>query len=130
MRSKLSVDDIRARLKQIKAFVVDQDGTAYLESQPFPWTIPFLASLTSRGIKYLFLSNNSSKSKTEHLHKLSSQGIAVADEQILSSSEATIEYLHSLNNKSQNFSPKYKWSVSPPTQESLNKPPRFLHQKK
>jgi len=98
MRSKLSVDDIRARLKKIKAFVVDQDGTAYLESHPFPWTIPFLRSLTERGIKYLFLSNNSSKSKAEHLHKISSQGIGVSDQQILSSGEATIEYLRSLNN--------------------------------
>lgn len=90
--------DIQKRLKNIKAFVIDQDGTAYLEQQTFPWTLPFLKGLAERKIRYLFLSNNSSKSREQHRLKLASIGIDVGYRQILSSGDATIEHLKSLNN--------------------------------
>lgn len=92
----LTEDEIRTRLKEIQAFVLDQDGTTYLEYKPFEWTGDFLKGLEERGKKYLFLSNNSSKSKKEHIEKLASLGISVQPEQILSSGDATIEYLLSL----------------------------------
>jgi len=96
MLPKYSVSEIQQRLKRIKAFVIDQDGTTYLENQPFPWTVPFLKGLEERNIKYLFLSNNSSKSRKEHQQKLASIGINVHEDQILSSADATIEYLKTL----------------------------------
>ncbi len=86
----------KARLKNIKAFVIDQDGTTYLESHPFSWTVPFLKGLDERGIKYLFLSNNSSKSHQEHISKLAEIGIPVTTDQVLSSGDATIEYMKTL----------------------------------
>jgi len=92
----LSEEEIREKLKNIEAFVLDQDGTLYLEYQSFPWTVDFLKGLDQRGIRYLFISNNSSKSVDEHVKKLSDLGIPAKREQILSSSEATIEYLKSL----------------------------------
>ena len=96
MDPRYSKSEIRKRLRNIRAFVIDQDGTTYLENQPFPWTPEFLAGLDERGIRYLFLSNNSSKSRAEHRSKLASIGIEVNEEQILSSADATIEYLKTL----------------------------------
>lgn len=93
---KLNEKQIREKLKNIEAFVLDQDGTLYLEYEFFPWTLDFLKGLDQRGINYLFLSNNSSKSCNEHIKKLSELGITAKQEQILSSSESTIEYLKSL----------------------------------
>jgi len=90
--------EVRRKLKSIKAFVIDQDGTTYLENQSFPWTLPFLNGLKQRGIRYLFLSNNSSKSREEHCKKLASIGIDVTEDQILSSADATIEYLKTVPN--------------------------------
>lgn len=92
----LNEHQIREKLKNIEAFVLDQDGTLYLEYQPFSWTVEFLEGLQERGIQYLFLSNNSSKSVKEHIKKLSNLNIKANAEQILSSGEATIEYLKSL----------------------------------
>jgi 4-nitrophenyl phosphatase len=93
MEPRLSETNVRERLKNIKAFVIDQDGTTYLENQTFSWTRDFLNGLDQKGIRYLFLSNNSSKSRNEHCKKLISSGVNVTEEQILSSSDATIEYL-------------------------------------
>ena len=95
--SKYTEAEVKEKLKKVKAFIIDQDGTAYLEQKVFPWAVPFLKGLQERGIKYLFLSNNSSKSRKEHHDKLSSIGINVSLEHILSSADATIEYLYSLN---------------------------------
>jgi 4-nitrophenyl phosphatase len=91
--SRFSKAELAAKLAAVKAFVLDQDGTTYLETQPFPWTLPFLQGLKSRGINYLFLSNNTSKSADEHYNKLVSLGIEVTPQQILSAGEATISYL-------------------------------------
>ncbi len=96
MQAKLTEMQVRERLKDIKAFVIDQDGTTYLENQTFPWTTDFLKGLEQRGIRYLFLSNNSSKSRAEHCRKLAESGIHASEEQILSSADATIEYLKTL----------------------------------
>ncbi len=93
---KLNEKQIREKLKSIEAFVLDQDGTLYLEYEFFPWTLDFLKGLDQKGISYLFLSNNSSKSRNEHIKKLSELGITATPEQILSSAESTIEYLKSL----------------------------------
>ena len=94
----LNESEIREKLKNIEAFVLDQDGTLYLEYESFPWTVDFLNVLDKKGLRYLFLSNNSSKSCDEHIKKLSEIGIAAKSEQILSSAESTIEYLKSLKN--------------------------------
>ncbi len=96
MEPRLAEAEVRERLENIKAFVIDQDGTTYLENQTFPWTPDFLKGLDQRGIRYLFLSNNSSKSRAEHCKKLASGGIHVTEKQILSSADATIEYLKTL----------------------------------
>ena len=96
--NKLSTSEIRNRFKNIDAFLLDQDGTIYLEYESFPWTVDFLKGLDKCGKKYVFLSNNSSKAHNEHIQKLAHFGITASSEQILSSGDATIEYLKSLEN--------------------------------
>ncbi len=51
------------RLDNVKAVFLDMDGTIYHGSTIYPTTLPFLAFLKARGIKYAFCSNNSSYSK-------------------------------------------------------------------
>jgi len=96
MEPRLSEMEVRERLQNIKAFVIDQDGTTYLEHQTFSWTSDFLKGLDRHNIRYLFLSNNSSKSRSEHCKKLNAGGVNATKDQILSSSDATIEYLKTL----------------------------------
>lgn len=96
MEPRLTEAEVRERLKHIKAFVIDQDGTTYLENRPFPWTSDFLKGLDEHNIRYLFLSNNSSKSRAEHCEKLKAGGVNATNEHILSSADATIEYLKTL----------------------------------
>ncbi len=59
-----------ARLGEKELFLLDMDGTIYLDRDLFPWTIPFLEAVKARGGKYRFLTNNSSKSGQDYIEKL------------------------------------------------------------
>ena len=70
------------------------DGTIYLGKKLLPGAKEFLGLLDARKVKYLFLTNNSSKSAEQYVRKLKSFGIETSEEQILTSGEATALYLH------------------------------------
>lgn len=76
-----------------KLFLLDMDGTIYLDKTIFPDTIPFLDAVKSRGARALYLTNNSSKSVKKYVEKLSSMGIEATEDDFLTSTDATIVYL-------------------------------------
>jgi HAD superfamily hydrolase (TIGR01457 family) len=84
-------------LSSTRCFILDMDGTFYLDDHLLPGAAEFLPLLRSRGIRYLFLTNNSSRSKAEYVQKLRRLGIEVVDEDIFTSGEATALYLQSSN---------------------------------
>ena len=69
------------------------DGTIYLDDDLFDGTIDFLNYVRSIGGKYMFLTNNSSKSVTAYVDKLARIGIASTAEDFLTSTDATILYI-------------------------------------
>ncbi len=73
------------------------DGTLYLGGRLFPETLPFLDTLEKTARKYIFFTNNSSKSRVEYLEKLSAMGIKTSPERIITSGTATISHIRSLN---------------------------------
>ena len=50
------------QLKDKKFFLLDMDGTIYLVNDLFDGTLDFLAEIKRKGGRYLFVTNNSSKS--------------------------------------------------------------------
>lgn len=83
------------RIKNIKAFALDMDGTVYLGKRLLPGTPPFLQMCRDRGIPYVFLTNNSSKSCADYVKKLKGMGIDADLSNVMTSGDATIRYLHS-----------------------------------
>lgn len=57
-------------LAQKRLFLLDMDGTIYLDEDLFPGTLPFLEHVKQAGGKYLFLTNNSSRSVETYIQKL------------------------------------------------------------
>ena len=80
-------------ISEKKLFLLDMDGTIYLDKTVFPDTIPCLTSVKEKGARYLFLTNNSSKSVKAYVEKLSSMGITATEDDFLTSTDATIVYL-------------------------------------
>ncbi|MBP0981322.1 MAG: HAD-IIA family hydrolase [Oscillospiraceae bacterium] len=81
-------------LKKKKLFLLDMDGTIYLGDDLFDGTIDFLNEVRARGGKYLFVTNNSSRSVNAYVERLLKMGIDFTTaEDFLTSVDALIWYL-------------------------------------
>ena len=84
---------IMSTLKDKKLYLLDMDGTIYLDNDLFEGTIEFLEYVKEIGGKAMFLTNNSSKSVDKYIEKLASLGITSTAEDFLTSTNATVLYL-------------------------------------
>ena len=82
-----------SNLKDKKLFLLDMDGTIYLDNDLFDGTMDFLEYVKSIGGRYMFLTNNSSKSVDKYIEKLAGLGIESTAEDFLTSVNATVLYL-------------------------------------
>ncbi len=81
------------KLARIKHVALDMDGTIYMGDSLFPYTIPFLEKLKRLNISYSFLTNNPSKSLDDYLQKLERMGIHATEEEMYTTTVATIDYI-------------------------------------
>lgn len=85
----------RALLEKIKLFVLDMDGTFYLGDRILPESLRFVRRANETGRKFLFFTNNSSKTPTLYIKKLADMGMEIARKDIVTSGDVTIDYLQS-----------------------------------
>ena len=96
-------EQIRERLRQVRCFVLDMDGTIYLSNRIFPYTIPFLKKLEATGRSYCFFTNNSSKNKQDYVDKLTGMGIDLVPEQVFLSTQVILEEMERLHSRDSFF---------------------------
>jgi len=78
-------------LKNKKLFLFDMDGTIYLGNMLFDGVNELLDTITKNNKKFIFITNNSSKSVKDYLVKLNNLGIVNIDESnFYTSTQATI----------------------------------------
>lgn len=80
-------------MNKLKLFLLDMDGTLYLEDDLFEGVLEFLDYIKSIGGRYMFLTNNSSKGIDTYLKKLHALGIDANKEDFMTSTDATVLYL-------------------------------------
>ena len=85
-------------LKQIKLFLFDMDGTLYLGNRLYDFTPQLLDTIKAQGKRYLFMTNNSSKSVADYVKKLENLGINASEDDFMTSSQATAYYLKKHHN--------------------------------
>ena len=86
-------------LKDKRLFLLDMDGTIYLDDRLFDGTAEFLAHVQAIGGRVMYLTNNSSKSVESYVDKLSRMGLRAAPEDFLTSVNATVLYLRQKNHR-------------------------------
>ena len=87
--------ELRESLSRIKRLALDMDGTIYLGSTLFPFTVDFLDSMKNAGVDYSFLTNNPTKSVADYLNKLEGMGIHADQDNMYTTSLAAIDYIKS-----------------------------------
>lgn len=85
--------DKKTAIENIKLYLFDMDGTLYLGDRLYDFTIELLQEIRRTGGKYLFITNNSSKSVADYVKKLAKFGIEATREDFMTSSQATAYYL-------------------------------------
>lgn len=78
-----------SRLKKVKCFLLDMDGTFYLGGKIIPGSLEFIKTVVETGREYLFLTNNSSHNAAFYVEKLKKMGLEVKKDRVLTSGEAT-----------------------------------------
>ncbi len=86
-------EDREQKLKRITCFALDMDGTVYLGEKWIEGALDFLSAVEKAGKQYIFLTNNSSKGPQNYVEKLHRMGLSVDESRIVTSGQATIEYL-------------------------------------
>ncbi|WP_026660109.1 HAD-IIA family hydrolase [Butyrivibrio sp. AC2005] len=93
MNKDLSLQKDLNKLKACELFLLDMDGTLYLGDEVFEGAIDFIQALKKLGKKYIYLTNNSSRSGSDYIERLKGMGFPCEAENIYTSGMATAEYL-------------------------------------
>ena len=78
-------------LQTKKLYLFDMDGTVYLDNDLFEGVYELLQKITNAGAKYVFITNNSSKSVSDYVAKMHRLGLPfVSEENFFTSAQATV----------------------------------------
>ena len=77
-------------LKRKRLYLLDMDGTLYLDDRLFDGAEEFLSHIRETGGRYVFLTNNSSKGRDSYIEKMQKLGIAARPEDFITSVDALV----------------------------------------
>ncbi len=83
-----------ARLRACRLFVLDLDGTLYLGETVFPGALDFLQTVERTGRRFLYLTNNSSRTWADYLPRLRRLGLPCDESLFFSAGLAAAQYLN------------------------------------
>ncbi len=74
--------------------IFDLDGVVYRGRQPVPGAVELIGWLRTIGVPVRYATNNSMASREAYVHRLADLGITTTADEIVTSTSATIGYLH------------------------------------
>ncbi|PPA70087.1 TIGR01457 family HAD-type hydrolase [Jeotgalibacillus proteolyticus] len=80
-------------MKAYKGYLIDLDGTMYRGTERIEEAVLFVKKLHERGIPYLFVTNNSSKTPVQVAEHLTKFDVPVTEEQVFTTSMATAAFI-------------------------------------
>ena len=83
----------KKELQKKRIYLLDMDGTIYNEDKLFDGVNSLLKNIKEAGGRYVFLTNNLSKSVVQYVKKLKKLGIATTKDDFFTSTQATIIYI-------------------------------------
>ena len=84
----------RAMLEETQLFVLDMDGTFFMGQSVIEGALDFIEEVKRRKKKFLFFTNNSSRTSESYMEKFSGSGCPINRSQIMTSGDVAVRYLH------------------------------------
>ncbi len=85
--------DVSTFWDEAAGLLIDMDGVLYRGQIALPGAADFIAALQKRGLPYLYLTNNASKTPAMYVEHLAAMNIEAHEAQIFTSALATASYL-------------------------------------
>lgn len=82
-----------SRLKKKKLWLFDMDGTIYKDGKVIAGTKELLGAIKNKGGKYVFITNNSSKSVADYIEYVNGMGLEGDESNFFTSAQAAILYI-------------------------------------
>ncbi len=83
-----------AGLQRLRGLIVDMDGVLWHGDVPLPGLQAFFKVLRQRSIKFVLATNNNTKLPQGFVEKVSSMGVEIMPEEVITASIATVHYLN------------------------------------
>ena len=82
------------KLKDVRLFVLDMDGTVYLGDQPIEGAFDWIRKIDADPNRdYIFFTNNASKVPSIYVEKLAKLGLEVAENKIVTAGDVCAQFL-------------------------------------
>ena len=81
------------QITDVSGFMIDLDGTIYKGREPIEGAKEFISVLKEKDIPFVFLTNNSSSSRSYYVEKLNKMGFSITMDNVLTSTTATLRYI-------------------------------------
>ena len=88
---------IADHLPNIKGLIIDMDGVIWRDSQPIGDLPAIFSKIAAGGLKFMFATNNATRTVTEYLDKLNGFGVKVEPWQVITAAMATGIYLREIH---------------------------------
>ncbi len=80
--------------ERVRLVIFDLDGVIYRGAEPIPGAAQLVTWLHRCGVAVRFATNNSTVARDGYVERLAAMGIETTAEEVVTSSSATVEYLH------------------------------------
>ncbi len=90
---------LRARLRRVKGFVIDMDGTLVLGDsrnlglRPLPGAVRFIAHLKKQNLPFVAFTNGTVRPPGAYVHKLAEAGLPLDESQIMTPASVAADFL-------------------------------------
>ncbi|NCA68323.1 MAG: HAD-IIA family hydrolase [Clostridia bacterium] len=86
--------ELKEKISKIKLFLMDMDGTVYVDGNKIEGAFETLDILREKGKTVCFVTNNSSRSNQTYVKNLAKMNVFITPDEIYTSGEATCEFLN------------------------------------
>ncbi len=80
-------------MQTVRALIIDADGVLWHGKSPLPGVTAFLDFLKQHEIRFVVATNNSARPPSEIIDRLAGMGVAVGEDEVFTSAQATALYL-------------------------------------
>jgi NagD protein len=88
-----TIHENQTRIRAIRGFIFDLDGTVYLGEHALPGAVETIAEIRARGLKTVFISNKPLEPASAYAAKLTRLGIPTTPDDVITSVRVMIAYL-------------------------------------